>query len=346
MDLHRVEKSEKYHKLCSHLNPGWKSHVFTVEVGAKGFVNNKSFFRTFGNLGLSSRDSKKLLQDCSRAVIRCSYVIWVNRFNKNMIMSNMSDFTPPSSLIFGNSSPTCNDSSESCVALDSPSSPQLSSCPEHNQAEVGLGLVPKPVANKPSSSPNSLHPISEVLSDRTSIIFLDSDPIGPLCRKDRYYEGTFKALCPITSDTIQFKAFDHGAYPWGRDPSKGALATICFSLGITTKSGVFNCCLFVHLLVGILELKLVSVDELLSDYSQILEKYLSSIITREDSKVVNDVLVSFGLLDKICVRFVAYAFDGFLLSLQQFGNRSCPTIFIAHKDNHFFLAKSFPLLLL
>ena len=84
----------------------------------------------------------------------------------------------------------------------------------------------------------------------------------------------------------------------------------------------------------------MTVDELLSDHSQILEKYLSSIITREDSKVVNDVLVSFDLQDKISVRFVAYAFDGFLLSLQVFGNHSRPTIFIAHKDGHFFLAKS------
>ena len=201
--------------------------------------------------------------------------------------------------------------------------------------------MPKIVTSKIATSSNSLHTISEVPSDRNSIIFQVSGSIGPLCRKDRYYEGISKALCPIKSDTIQFRAFDHGAYPWGRDSSKGALVTICFSLGITTKSGVFNCCLFVHLLVGLLEHELVTVDELLSDHSQILEKYLSSIITREDSKVVDDVLVSLGLQDKISVRFVAFAFDGFLLSLQVFGNQSCPTLFIAHKSGHFFLAKSF-----
>ena len=123
MELHRVMKSEKYQKLCTHLNPDWKSHVFTVEVGAKGFVNNKSFFCTFGNLGFSPRDSRKLLQDCSRAVIRCSYVIWVNRFNKNMIMSTMSNFSPPASLIFGCSSSTCSDSPEPRVDPVTPASP-------------------------------------------------------------------------------------------------------------------------------------------------------------------------------------------------------------------------------
>ena len=126
-----------------------------------------------------------------------------------------------------------------------------------------------------------------------------------------------------------------GKLPWGRDPSKGALAAICISLGINTKSGVFNCCLFVHLLVGILECGLTTVDELLTFHPQLLENYLSSIFIRDDSKVVNDVLDSLDLREKNCVRFVTYAFDGFLLSHETFGNHSFSTIFIAHKRNHF-----------
>ena len=103
MDYWRSEKTSRYSSLSSHLNIGWSSHLFTIEVGAKGFVNNRSFFKTFGKLGFSARSSRQLLNDCSRESVRCSYIIWLNRFNKEMIMSRLSPFAPPPSLVFGRS---------------------------------------------------------------------------------------------------------------------------------------------------------------------------------------------------------------------------------------------------
>ena len=103
MDHWRSEKTNRYCALSSNLNTGWSSHIFTIEVGAKGFVNNSSFFKTFGRLGFSSRSSRKLLNDCSRESVRSSYIIWLNRFNKSMIMSRLSPFAPPPTLLFGQS---------------------------------------------------------------------------------------------------------------------------------------------------------------------------------------------------------------------------------------------------
>ena len=48
MDHWRSEKTSRYSILSSSLVKGWSSHIFTIEVGAKGFVNNSSFFKTFG----------------------------------------------------------------------------------------------------------------------------------------------------------------------------------------------------------------------------------------------------------------------------------------------------------
>ena len=43
MDYWKSKKTSKYSSLSSNLNKGWSSHLFTIEVGAKGFVNNSSF---------------------------------------------------------------------------------------------------------------------------------------------------------------------------------------------------------------------------------------------------------------------------------------------------------------
>ena len=92
----------------------------------------------------------------------------------------------------------------------------------------------------------------------------------PLSLGERYYKGFFKAFCSLSNKTFTFYAVDHGAYPWGRSSIKGVLAFICQSLGIDTNSGVFNCCLFTHFLVSILELDLFSADELLKNHKALM----------------------------------------------------------------------------
>ena len=78
------KKEDKYKRLLSSLNKGWIGYLFTLEVGAKGFVVANSFYRFSNFLGLSSRESRSLRDSLSRESLRCSYIIWLNRKNKLM----------------------------------------------------------------------------------------------------------------------------------------------------------------------------------------------------------------------------------------------------------------------
>ena len=74
-----VEKLEKYSKLVC---PGWQVHLFVLEIGCRGFVSSRvsSIFR---KLGLNASESRVLRDNLQLVVRKCSYVIWINRFNKD-----------------------------------------------------------------------------------------------------------------------------------------------------------------------------------------------------------------------------------------------------------------------
>ena len=96
MEKWRTKKRERYVSLLHSSTPDWTTHLFTIEVGAKGYVNNRSFFQTFSSLGFPARLSKKVLNDCSREALRCSFVIWINRYNKDFHVPRLSPLnTPP-----------------------------------------------------------------------------------------------------------------------------------------------------------------------------------------------------------------------------------------------------------
>ena len=69
---------------------------------------------------------------------------------------------------------------------------------------------------------------------------------------------------------------------------------------------------------------------------------MSSKCERDDDKVANAVLDTLNPRDKVCIRFIAHYNNSFFLLNQFFGNRSCPPIFIANRNEHFFLANLCP----
>ena len=137
-------------------------------------------------------------------------------------------------------------------------------------------------------------------------------------------------------------AHDYGQYPWGRNLQEGPLASLSKLLGIDETSGSSNCCLFVHLLVGILDANLFSVRDLFNSHEDFLRKYLTSNVMRADVEVVPDFLDTLELHEKICVRFIFLHDDGlFYFCSQSFGNPNATIILLVHAKNHFFLAKQY-----
>ena len=79
----RKEKSTKYNMVAEYIKDGgiWKPYVFTIEVGARGYVNN-TINKTCRILGIDSKATASLIKDASRTAIRTSHFIWINRNNK------------------------------------------------------------------------------------------------------------------------------------------------------------------------------------------------------------------------------------------------------------------------
>ena len=79
-----METPNKYAHLATTQNEAWTTYIFTLEVGAKGFINRGSFSTLTFNLGFDRKRANKLKSELSKMAVRCSYVIWINRYNKSM----------------------------------------------------------------------------------------------------------------------------------------------------------------------------------------------------------------------------------------------------------------------
>ena len=77
----KVKKKQKYEKLATQIRDGttWTPHVFTIEVGARGFVAS-SVQSVLCRLGIKDN---QLINHMSRTSIRASHFIWINRDNPN-----------------------------------------------------------------------------------------------------------------------------------------------------------------------------------------------------------------------------------------------------------------------
>ena len=78
------DKIARYESLCVSIRDnGWRHHLFAIEVGAPGYCayNVHSCFR---RLGLNTKETKVALSELASTAIQCSFVIWLNRDNKNL----------------------------------------------------------------------------------------------------------------------------------------------------------------------------------------------------------------------------------------------------------------------
>ena len=83
LDKWHSEKTKKYRNgIVQEGNSEWTFRQLVVEVGARGFVP-RSFLAQFRRLGFCRKEVHALREAASRMARRCSYVIWVNRFNRN-----------------------------------------------------------------------------------------------------------------------------------------------------------------------------------------------------------------------------------------------------------------------
>ena len=84
LEYWRKKKRDKYDKLKRWVAYGWACHVFSLEVSSRGFVQANSFYELCAALGIEGPNRKSLRNSLSKIALRCSYVVWINRFNKKM----------------------------------------------------------------------------------------------------------------------------------------------------------------------------------------------------------------------------------------------------------------------
>ena len=93
-----MKKTDKYvTDIASCAEPGWTIIVIAFEVGAKGWIP-PSFNRCFKRLGFPSGRVRALANVCQHVALKCSYLIWINRFDKSFLpwrigLSDHQDFS-------------------------------------------------------------------------------------------------------------------------------------------------------------------------------------------------------------------------------------------------------------
>jgi hypothetical protein len=79
MDAAEIRKTARYSGFYEHIKQaGWTPHLFTVEVGARGFVG-RSLIRCLKKLGLSPRTIRQAHKGLSEVASRCTYAIYLAR---------------------------------------------------------------------------------------------------------------------------------------------------------------------------------------------------------------------------------------------------------------------------
>ena len=82
MEKWYFEKHDRYNKLALQIRAGgWTAIPLCVEVGSRGYVNNKWRHMTAA-LGMSKAESKRLRDQAGTVACRCSYYLYLNRGNR------------------------------------------------------------------------------------------------------------------------------------------------------------------------------------------------------------------------------------------------------------------------
>ncbi len=94
-------------------------------------------------------------------------------------------------------------------------------------------------------------------------------------------------------------AIDHGQYPSGHSKKISIMAT--FAKALKVNQNVANICLTLHIVIALLQNRIISQTELIGKHSIFLHKYLSSNCTRDAEVTVPHILNSLGLVQKVCI---------------------------------------------
>ena len=76
------KKRKKYAKLKRWVAHGLNLHILSLAVSSRRFVLANSFNELFDSLGIESSKKKTFRNALSKIALGCSYVVWINRFNK------------------------------------------------------------------------------------------------------------------------------------------------------------------------------------------------------------------------------------------------------------------------
>merc|ERR1711994_813143 len=124
----------------------------------------------------------------------------------------------------------------------------------------------------------------------------------------------------------------------GRSKSKGAMARISSTLGISPSCGARNTCLVTHILIGLIDKKIFTARKLVTNFGNFLKNLLSSAHMRDNTPTIKKLFRKLNIYKKICLRRIAHVPTvGFVLINELYGDINKPSIFLMHKGNHFFL---------
>ena len=92
-------------------------------------------------------------------------------------------------------------------------------------------------------------------------------------------------------------------------------------LGISWKPNVQNTCLPLHITIGLLELKIISVQDVVNKYGKFFRIFLGSSYMRKGVPTIMSFIKKLKLAEKICIRLInAIEVNNFTLLDRYFGN--------------------------
>ena len=163
---------------------------------------------------------------------------------------------------------------------------------------------------------------------------------GPYRQIDGSHTGQFSAYCPVAKSFGNYVCYYYGQYPWGHSKVDGTMAYICSKLGITLMPNVRNTCLPLHVTIGLLEQKIISIDDVVIKFREFFITFFSSSFRRDGVPTIMSFVRKMKLADKVCIRIVNSIEVGhFTLMDRYFGKLTEKKIYIVHSYLHFFLVK-------
>ena len=101
-----------------------------------------------------------------------------------------------------------------------------------------------------------------------------------------------------------------------------------------------NTCLPLHITIGLLEQKIISIDDVVTKFRGFFITFFSSNFMRDGRPTIMSFVRKLRLADKVCIRIVNSIEVGkFTLLDRYFGKLTEKKIYIAHSYLHFFQVK-------